>query len=103
MKAKDALIAWTPSWDVDDPTAGKVKVGPMPEFPSDWSKPYSFTGGAAHTDRRSMVGAEAALMVFVDFQTLVIRDGIDPAAAHEAFLAIDEYRERLAPDTPGAD
>jgi hypothetical protein len=32
-----------------------------------------------------------------------VRDGIDPQAAHRAFLAIDEYRFRIAPDTEGAE
>jgi hypothetical protein len=43
------------------------------------------------------------LSLFVLFNTLVIRDGIDPARAHEAFLAIDEYRRTISPDAPGAE
>jgi hypothetical protein len=39
--------------------------------------------------------------MFIDFHTLVVRDGIDPQAAHREFLKIDEYRKRIAPDTPG--
>ena len=35
--------------------------------------------------------------------TCVVRDGIDPQVAHRAFLAIDEYRFRIAPDTEGAE
>ena len=41
--------------------------------------------------------------LFIDFQTVVVRDGIDPQVAHRAFLAIDEYRFRIAPDTEGAE
>ncbi len=33
----------------------------------------------------------------------MVRDGIDVQAAHRAFLAIDEYRFRIAPDTEGAE
>jgi hypothetical protein len=32
---------------------------------------------------------------------LVARDGIAPEVAHKAFLAIDEYAERISPDIPG--
>jgi hypothetical protein len=39
--------------------------------------------------------------MFVLFNTLVIRDGIDPNRAHEAFLAIDEYRQTISPEIPG--
>ncbi len=41
--------------------------------------------------------------LFIDFQTIVVRDGLDPQAVHKAFLAIDEYRFRIAPDTEGAE
>ncbi len=40
--------------------------------------------------------------LFIDFHTMVVRDGIDPLAAHQEFLKIDEYRERISPDIPGA-
>ena len=33
--------------------------------------------------------------------TLVVRDGIDPQAAHREFLKIDEYRRRVSPDIDG--
>jgi hypothetical protein len=41
--------------------------------------------------------------MFVLFNTLVIRDGIKPEAAHAAFIEINEYRQTIAPDTPGAE
>jgi hypothetical protein len=41
-------------------------------------------------------------MLFIQFHTAVIRDGIDPQRAHKAFLAIDEYRQRISPDIQGA-
>jgi len=41
-------------------------------------------------------------MLFVDFHTLVVRDGIDPVAAHAEFSKIDGYREIISPDIDGA-
>ncbi len=42
------------------------------------------------------------MMMFIDFHTLIVRDGIDPQAAHREFLKIDEYRRRISPDIDGA-
>ncbi len=50
---------------------------------------------------RSMTGDELIAQLFIDFHTIVVRDRVDPQKAHEAFLAIDEYREHISPDTPG--
>jgi hypothetical protein len=47
-----------------------------------------------------MKGDQSALRLFIEFHTLVVRDGIDPQAAHEAFLAVDEYRDLISPDCP---
>ena len=41
-------------------------------------------------------------MLFIEFNAMIVRDGIDPQEAHHAFLAIDEYREAIAPDIEGA-
>lgn len=103
MKARDALIAWTPARHTDDPMAGKVKVGPLlRDSDPDWTRPYSSTGGAAFVERRSMTGHTSTMMVFVDFHTLVVGDGLDPNVVHEAFLAIDEFAETISPDIKGA-
>lgn len=42
------------------------------------------------------------LRLFLEFHTLVVRDGIDPQALHKEFLKIDEYCWHLAPDVEGA-
>lgn len=104
MKAKDALIAWTP-YDPTDETgmAGRVEVGPLLQAGDvDWTKPYSRTGGAKSMATRDMTGMEAIAMLFIEFNTLVVRDGIDPDEAHRAFLVIDEYAEHISPDMEGA-
>jgi hypothetical protein len=107
VKAAEALIAWTPAkdWYADRPTSGQVKVGPLlrRESEPDWTAPYAMSGGAAYTVRRDMPEWQQIAMVFIEFHTLVVRDGIDPKVAHEAFLAIDEYRQRISPDIAGAE
>lgn len=43
------------------------------------------------------------LMMFIHFNTLGVRDGIDPKATHKEFLKMDEYRQRISSDTPRAE
>jgi hypothetical protein len=35
------------------------------------------------------------------FNTLVVRDGMDPQVVHKAFLRLKEYCSSISPDTPG--
>lgn len=104
MKANEAMIAWTPAWEhhADNPTKGKVEVGPWPDR-TGWSDRYSMTVGACLMERHKAPEWQQIAMVFIDFHSVVVGYGIDPQEAHTAFLAIDEYRQRIAPDIPGAD
>lgn len=103
MKAHEALIAWTPADEVNEPTAGQVKVGNLlVDESKDWTKPYTHTGGAAYSSRRELRGAESIMCVFIDFHSLVVGDGLDPNIVHDAFLVIDEFAERISPDIQGA-
>jgi hypothetical protein len=43
------------------------------------------------------------LGMFILFNTITVRDKVDVQKAHEAFLAIDEYRRTISPDTKGAE
>jgi hypothetical protein len=96
MKAAEALIAWTPD------SRDAVEVGPLLRAgEADWTEPYDYTGGAAYTTRRKMTGPLATAMVFIEFHTLVVRDGLDPQAVHREFLKIDEFRDHMSPDCPG--
>jgi hypothetical protein len=102
MKAYNAVIVWTPSnvEGIPPELRGSVEVRTLQSC-RDWTKPpYSRSCGAV--DRR-YPSPENLMMLFIDFHTLVVRDGIDPKAAHEAFLAIDEYRQRISYDIDGAE
>lgn len=106
MKASEALIAWTPDRAAYSAkgTRGQIRVERLGETPGSgrWTKPYAFTGGAAFVARRKLTGMDAVALVFIDFNTIVVRDGIDPQVAHTTFLAIDEYAERISADMRGA-
>jgi hypothetical protein len=40
------------------------------------------------------------LSMFVLFNTITVRDGIDPKKAHKAFLVIDAHRQTVSADIP---
>ncbi len=104
MKHTDAIIAWTPvRWaELKPETAGQVVVLPAPDAAGE-AKRYMMRAGASSSALATLTEEARVARLFIDFQTLVVRDGIDPQVAHRAFLAIDEYRFRIAPDTDGAE
>ena len=102
MKAAEALIGWTPPFYEDSDTVGQVEIrAQTDDGENGWLREYACFGGAVSDKWRELEGCPAIAMVFIKFSTLVTRDGIAPLVAHEAFLKIDEYAERIAPDTPG--
>lgn len=98
------MIAWQTAASVCETRpaeAGAVMVGPHPDK-TGWSKPYAMTSGGAWLAAKDFSAMRAAFQVMMDFNTLVVRDGMDPRKVHEAFLAIDEYRFHVSPEI-GAD
>ncbi|TXM84107.1 hypothetical protein FV219_26940, partial [Methylobacterium sp. WL122] len=81
---------------------GQVAVLPAPDAEGA-AKRFMMRGGAGSSALQALTGEARIARLFIDFQTLVVRDGLDPQAVHRAFLAIDEYRFRIAPDTEGAE
>ena len=75
-------------------------IGPLlRDGDGDWTAPYAYTGGAAYTKTRVLRRDASALMLFINFVDMVVRDGIDPLVAHRAFMAVNEYLKVL-PRTP---
>src|SRR3954447_6393890 len=102
MRARDAVVMWTPDkpWIADESARGKVAVVARVDkrFSERRALGYSMWMPVAGTEH----GITVVAMIFIHFHTLVVRDGIDVQAAHKAFLAIDEYHERISPDIEGA-
>ena len=81
MKIVDTDVVWTPGQGVRVEPHGSNWT----HTPGDrWMRAYDTQDPTRETDR--------LLGLFILFNTLVVRDGIDPLAAHSAFLEIDEYR-----------
>ena len=104
MKQIDAIIAWTPlRWaELKPETAGQVVVLPAPDTAGE-AKRYMMRAGASSSALAALSEEARIARLFIDFQTLVVRDGIDPQAAHRAFVTIDENRLRNAPPTQGGE
>lgn len=103
MKQLEAIIAWTPvRWaELRPETAGQIAVLPHPDG-ADAAKRFMMRAGASSSALHALSEEARIARLFIDFQTIVVRDGLDPQVVHRAFLAIDEYRFRIAPDTEGA-
>jgi hypothetical protein len=100
----EADVVWTPNYAANDAVdRGAVRVE---RHASGWKRtlgdlwmpatglgPYGFPAK----------GDKQLLAMFILFNTLVVRDGIEGGKAHAAFLEIDEYRRALSPDAPGAE
>ena len=80
---------------------GEILVAPLGDNVY-WSQRYANVIGMCETERHMMSLSEKVMMMFIDFHTVVVGDGIDPQNAHREFLKIDEYRKRISPDIPGA-
>ena len=98
ISARNCLIYWTPLWN-DRTTAGKVFVTCLGDTKRD--KEFLMVGGAAYTEWRTCGLEELVSRLLVEFNSIIIRDRIDPFVVHEAFLQIEEYRNSIAQDCPG--
>lgn len=95
MKLKDTIIAYNPG-------TAEIAVGPLlSEDGADWTRPYSYTIGAAFSEVRELTGMKARHRVMSDFIGAVVRDGVDIDAAHEAFSMIEEYLDGIPHDLLG--
>jgi hypothetical protein len=95
MKQIECMYAWTPGTD-------QIAVGPWPDV-TGWSDRYDYTGGACYAEVHKMTSVGQERRLFIDFNTVVVRDGVPVKAAHNAFLQINEYRALISPNTEGAD
>lgn len=103
MRYTEAMVAWTPAdkYSEDDPRRGKIVVVPWPDR-DHLADGYRRTVGACFADTHKLDQTQLVAQVFIDFNCIVVRDRIDPQLAHNAFLVIDEYAERIPEDQQGA-
>ena len=97
------MILWTEPGQgaPHKPTGGKVLVVEYPA-PHEVSVDYVSSDGACMGEWKDRTPDNQLANLFVMFNTLTVRDGIDPQVAHKAFLAIPEYCRAISPDQSGA-
>lgn len=103
MKMAETDVIWTPTWS-DEPAAGQISTalhcsGWKRTRGDFWMPATSFNYQSAPKDDP----IKQLLAMFILFNTIVVRDGLNPKKVHEAFLTIDEYRKTISPDAPGAE
>ena len=68
-------------WDKD---SKEVAIGPWPEVNPNKYAHFGSTGWDAYTALRKASFEERKTMIFIEFAHLVVRDGLDPKALHNA-------------------
>jgi hypothetical protein len=97
MEFRRVAIGWTPGGDVD-----VIAINELGR--SEWFDKHPMkTSPAYRDDLMGIAGESAKLAVLVHFHMLVVRDNIDPAKVHKAFMDINEYRDAIAVETLPAD
>ncbi len=82
MKQLEAIIAWTPG-PLGRPrpeTARQVAV--LPPLRGQEAKRFAMRAGASSSALATLSEEGRITRLFIDFQTLVVRDGIDAQTAH---------------------
>jgi hypothetical protein len=97
MKMDDAVAVWTPN--TDKIRVVRHKSGWQRTSGDRWMPVISLGefGQFKHQDKWTKL-----LGMFILFNTIVVRDHVDPEAVHDSFLEIDEYRAAISPDQKGA-
>lgn len=92
--AREALIAWTPG-------TAQVEVGPWPDRRR-WSDRYDFTDGACCAEFHDLSDDLIRRFLLAIFHTMVVRDAVDPQAAHRALSEIHEFASSINREASGA-
>lgn len=93
MRFKEAMIVWNVGGDID-------VVAYPPRTEADHLPHLRMSRGACFSATDALTPDEVVSQVFIDFNTIVVRDRVDVLKAHAAFKKIDEYRAAIAGDMP---
>lgn len=90
---KDTMLCWNPGTD-------QVALVPCPDHRG-LSDGYIMTSLACYGDVQGLSRVKRQGLAFAEAMKLIIRDGCDPHAVHQAMMGLTEYRDGCAPDMPG--
>ncbi|MGU3656192.1 hypothetical protein [Methylobacterium fujisawaense] len=103
MKLVDAYVAWVASIETSAPRSTSVVVGSKSEVVDRFERRSGSARWIGVCAGAASDPTSQAMMMFITFNTMVVRDRVDVDAVHREFLKIDEYRTRISRDTPGAE
>jgi len=94
---REAIILYNPNPKIAGlPPVAVVPIGyDIPE--------YQCSCGAAYSAWRYCSWPLLVMRLFIEFNTLVVREGIAVDDVHAAFMCIPEYRQLIARDIKGAE
>lgn len=105
MKATDAIVVWTPVRAEEAAHPGSIRVelrgSGWARTRGDFWMPATSLGEFGTVSTKGDK-TKQLLAMFILFNTVTVRDGVSVENAHKAFLQIDEYRQTISPDAPGA-
>jgi len=104
MKMAEAAIEWVPAWWSDgEAPRGSVRVAQKKPGWSIWQACWLDVGRPLFwQSARKPSENERVLQMLLDFHAMVVRDGIDPQTLHGEMLKVEEYRQHIVEDIPGA-
>ena len=94
------VVAWTPAGNLDDPNAGKIRIGRFANNHA-WSQGYALVEGVISGGRSRLKKQFCKMMLL--FHTIVVRDGIDLSWPISNFSRLTSMRRRIIDDIPGSD
>src|SRR5438045_3955157 len=96
MKISDALVVWTPVWlPTHKWPPGHIRV--IPALDADRAQfdcCQAAEGEDAFIETNTPEQKLFALLLLLN--AITVRDGVNPKAAREAFMAITEYRQMIS-------
>ena len=105
MHYSELRVLWKPG--TPENKSKQVIVVPLEPMSRSHNQELAFFGdtrawscGAVYSAVQNGTPDQNRRRVMIDFNTLIVRDHMDPQAVHNAFCEIQEYRDQLPPDAP---
>jgi hypothetical protein len=91
--AKEVMLCWNPG-------TAQVALVAWPD-PVRASGAYQSSALACYSAVQKMTPEQLKVTCFIEAMHLIVRDGCDPVAVHQALLGVSEYVDGCADDMPG--
>lgn len=93
LNVKNSVLLWNPK---------TAEVALVAKPLSGLGRCYARSGLGCYAETQSMTFEQRKTQVFIEAMHLIVRDGCDPQAVHQALCGLEEYQAGLSEDMPGA-